>query len=413
MKTIKLKGSNFPVAIITDNLTNNMYVANEHSDTLSVFDKFNYTIMRSIAVGGHPVALALALDIGSPGIGSNVYVANAYSNTVSVVNPTTYTGIANIPVGKGPSSLAINPNSDKMYVANSGSNTVSVIDPYNISKSTEGSVVTNIEVGKRPSGIAIDSTANKIYVANAYSNTVSVIDGNNDNVSKTISVGKFPREVAFDINNNNVYVANAYSNTVSVIDSKTDQVVLGSAFAIHPSDAGKIKCDDIEIRTSKFIRIKYSSQCKAEANTGFIFSSWAEDLGTNSTKTITNMPDSKSIISYITNLIYPNDTTSTFKLSRSGSFIANFRDAPSPIPKEIWLSLFAIMLGTFMPSVVKWLNGWRQRKNMNKCMKEIDINYSKLNEIGRRKETMKLYTKGNLHEFLLFLRPKLGSKGNH
>lgn len=258
MKTIKLKGSNFPVAIITDNLTNNMYVANEHSDTLSVFDKFNYTIMRSIAVGGHPVALALALDIGSPGIGSNVYVANAYSNTVSVVNPTTYTGIANIPVGKGPSSLAINPNSDKMYVANSGSNTVSVIDPYNISKSTEGSVVTNIEVGKRPSGIAIDSTANKIYVANAY------------------------------------------SNTVSVIDSKTDQVVLGSAFAIHPSDAGKIKCDDIEIRTSKFIRIKYSSQCKAEANTGFIFSSWAEDLGTNSTKTITNMPDSKSIISCCT-----------------------------------------------------------------------------------------------------------------
>ena len=58
-----------------------------------------------------------------------VYVANGESNTVSVINPVNNTVIKNITVGVSPGSIY--GFGDAVYVANGESNTVSVINPVN------------------------------------------------------------------------------------------------------------------------------------------------------------------------------------------------------------------------------------------------------------------------------------------
>ena len=35
-------------------------------------------------------------------------------------------------------------------------------------------------------------------------------------------------------------------------------------------------------------------------------------------------------------------------------FVANFREAPPPVPDAIWIALFSILIGTFMPSIIRW-----------------------------------------------------------
>jgi YVTN family beta-propeller protein len=60
--------------------------------------------------------------------GSKVYVANEHSNTVSVIATATNTVTATIAVGDVPIGVAVAPDSSKVYVTNFGSNTVSVID---------------------------------------------------------------------------------------------------------------------------------------------------------------------------------------------------------------------------------------------------------------------------------------------
>jgi YVTN family beta-propeller protein len=100
------------------------------------------------------------------GFGDAVYVANGESNTVSVINPANNTVIKNITVGDNPgSSYGFG---DAVYVANSDSNTVSVINPAN------NTVIKNIKVGANPGSIY--GFGGAVYVANSDSNTVSVIN---------------------------------------------------------------------------------------------------------------------------------------------------------------------------------------------------------------------------------------------
>jgi hypothetical protein len=85
-------------------------------------------------------------------------------------------------------------------------------------------------------------------------------------------------------------------------------------------------------------------------------------------------------------------------LSTIGNFVASFKEAPPPIPNEIWLSLFGISLSVIMPSVVRWYNGWRQRKNFYKYTKELPSKCNKLDLKTIGNEITELYIKGKINE---------------
>jgi YVTN family beta-propeller protein len=221
-----------------------------------------------------------------------------------------------------------------------------------------------------------------------------VIDGTNNKViTNNIKVGSHPFSIAVNPNTNLIYVANSGSNTVSVIDESLREVVAGLTFKVIPLNSGHIICNGREYATDTYSRIPYNSNCRAQPNTGFQFSSWTEYLGHNSSLTITKSPT--SIISYFINLISP-DTNSNLGITKYGNYVANF--TPSPIPEGVWITLVGIMLGTFIPSIFRWLNGWRQRRNMFKHLKEIELNYENLDKDARKRKITESYVKGKINE---------------
>ena len=103
--------------------------------------------------------------------GRRVYVGNSYSNTVSVIDTADDTVIATIPVGSNdpyaggsyPQGVAVSPDGRKVYVANSYlANSVSVID------TSTNTVIDTIPVGNGPEGLAVTADGSKIYVANIW-----------------------------------------------------------------------------------------------------------------------------------------------------------------------------------------------------------------------------------------------------
>ena len=83
-----------------------------------------------------------------------------------------------------------------------------------------------------------------------------------------------------------VYVANSGSNTVSVLYGASKQVQAGVSFDVNPFHAGRIECNDITVPTNQYLYVDFRTQCTAQANQGFQFSSWIENLGSNSSRTI-------------------------------------------------------------------------------------------------------------------------------
>ena len=211
-----------------DTIGNYLYVANSGSDTVSVIDMRNNTVVKDIPVGMNPSAF------GTEIIGNYLYVANSGSDTVSVIDMRNNTVVKDIPVGMNPSAFGTEIIGN-LYVANSGYNTVSVIDQ------TNDTLIKNITVGMNPTFIDI-SRDSYTYVANTGSNTISVINTteNNNTVMKDIPVGEAPTFIdapsRFEtFADNYTYVANTGSNTISVINTTENNNTVMKDIPVGPN----------------------------------------------------------------------------------------------------------------------------------------------------------------------------------
>ena len=208
------------------------YVSNRGSNTVSVIDTTNNTVISTVPVGKAPWGVAV-----SPG-GKMVYVGNNNSNNVSVIDTVTGNVTDSVNVGNNPVGVAVSPDGTKVYVANSYSNTVSVID-------TSNNTVTNtVNVGIRPGGVAVSPDGTEVYVTNWFSGSVSIIDAATNTVKDTVNVEKLPEELAISPDEATVYVINGGSDTVSVLDTETDTVtatvkVGNNPYGVAVSPSGK------------------------------------------------------------------------------------------------------------------------------------------------------------------------------
>ena len=210
IKTITV-GSN-PDGAAFDSSNGYIYVTNFCSDTVSVINSSNNNVFKTITLSSLPLRAVFDSSNGY------VYVTNFCSDIVSVINGKNNSVIKTITVGSNTRGEAFDSSNGYVYVTNCGSNTVSVINGAN------NNVINTITVGSSPFGAAFDSSNGYVYVTNGGSNTVSVINGSSNSIFKTITVGSSPRGVAFDSSNGYVYVTNGGSNTVSVINGSNNNV---------------------------------------------------------------------------------------------------------------------------------------------------------------------------------------------
>ena len=238
----------YPTGITINPFTNKIYVANQFSNTISVFDAKTDKLKQTIETGIFPYSIDTNL------FNNRIYVTNRGSDNVSVIDGSTDTIIDKINVGKSPVQVAVDPSNNWIYVANLESNSISVIDgitnkviksingintPYGIGvnpvskkvyvtslsnssvtviDNTNYKTIKNIKVERAPVGVDVDIDKNIIFVSNYRSNSLSIINGTNDSIIKTLPVGDLPVGVKINPVSKKVYVSNIGSNTVSVIN---------------------------------------------------------------------------------------------------------------------------------------------------------------------------------------------------
>jgi YVTN family beta-propeller protein len=195
-----------PQAVAINPVTNNTYVANTGSNTVTVIDGATGT-PTFVGVGASPAAIAI--DTAT----NKIYVADSGGVEVDVIDGATNT-VTPIVVGYNPKSIAVNPVTNKIYVPNAEGDNLTVIDGAT-------NTVSTIATGTTPRAVAINPVTNKIYVANWSSNNVTVIDGASGTTS-TVAAGANPRAIAVNPVTNQIYVANYGSSNVTLINGTTN-----------------------------------------------------------------------------------------------------------------------------------------------------------------------------------------------
>ena len=82
------------------------------------------------------------------------------------------------------------------------------------------------------------------------------------------------------------------------------------------------------------------------------------------------------------------------KITKFGSFTANFKELPPPLPSEYWIPLYGLIIGFFIPSIIKWLNGWGQRRNLTEYLYKI----GKVDRHIIEDDVLKLYSNGKISD---------------
>lgn len=223
-----------------------VYVANEGADTVSVLDATSFQALASVRVGRMPHNVQVSPDgkfawvtnNGEPdqmadasahkGMAPGAHGAMAQPGAVWVIDTGTQAVVARVPVGMHPAHVVVSPDGRLAYVTNGGDNSVSVID------TSARKLVASIPVGPFPHGLRISPDGKEVYVANLKGGTVSVIDTASQKAVAQVAVGKGPAQTGFTPDGRWAFVSLSQENAVAVIDPATRQVVRKIAVGAVP-----------------------------------------------------------------------------------------------------------------------------------------------------------------------------------
>jgi len=206
-------GTNVSVSFLTSSGCTLAYVGNYNSNTVSVVNTSNNSVVYAIDSSGGPFSPAVTPN------GKLVYVPNEESDDVSIVNASSNKIIGYIDNLHFPRSIAISPNGTIAYVGGLGAASLPVI---NISSN---SIITNISGVSSPFGIAFTPNGKLAYVANEGANTVFVINTSSNKIIDNITGFSSPYSIAITPNGKLAYVANEGTNTVSVVNLSSNSII--------------------------------------------------------------------------------------------------------------------------------------------------------------------------------------------
>jgi YVTN family beta-propeller protein len=263
VRTVPMDG--FPLAVAVDPTTAHAFVLTRTRPTrgvsatgfptgetsVSVLDTSNGKMLRAVAVGAAPVAVAVDQSTG------HAFVATD-DNSVSVLDTQSGDVLRTVAVGSLPQAIAVDPRTGRAFVVNTGDNTVSVLDTrkavvlrtvhlqtedaglYSPSGGAVGGYNTSPPAYSRPNygggfnggfiggfgfgyfqrSVAVVGPADRVYVGGA--GAVSVIDARNGAVLNTLPLTGYNTRLAVDTATGQIYAAGY--NGLSVLDGRTGQV---------------------------------------------------------------------------------------------------------------------------------------------------------------------------------------------
>ena len=147
-----------------------------NGDTVSMIDTRAGSLVRTVAVGPDPRAVALDSRRGL------VYVSNDDDASVTVLDARSGALLHTTQVGARPHALVADASTNRVFVVNTTDSTVSVLD----ARQSKVLRVVHVPTAVDFSGAAVDTRTNRVFIAGGGS--VSVLDARNGALLRTISL---------------------------------------------------------------------------------------------------------------------------------------------------------------------------------------------------------------------------------
>jgi YVTN family beta-propeller protein len=192
-----------------------------------------------------PIEMAFSHD------GRLLFVVCQDSDEVRVLDVQSGKIIRNVAVGHLPRAIAVAPDGKRLYITNAWSDSVSVID------TTSFEVIQTLPTGSEPTGVVADRDGAFLYVASRLSSDVSVIDLKTGQESKRLAAGQGASYLALSPDGRSIYCTHVYPNRgpvrttpeseITVIDTASQRVVerkalhnVAGTFHVALSQDGKL-----------------------------------------------------------------------------------------------------------------------------------------------------------------------------
>ncbi|MDA3786224.1 MAG: hypothetical protein PF568_04965, partial [Deltaproteobacteria bacterium] len=191
------------------------YVANEKSNSITIFDKNKLQVVGVIATGEAPK------DIALDRIRYRAYVPLGGEDALALIDVGGQAIIdkARLNIGDEPCESVLTPDGNLVVTTNFGSDTVTLTDPTSLMERAR------IPVGDGPCGVLVDQSGRRGYVLNLWSGTLSVLDLGNRLLAATLAVGPEPIAGAFSPGGDRLFIIHARSPHLEVIDTRTLSVL--------------------------------------------------------------------------------------------------------------------------------------------------------------------------------------------
>jgi YVTN family beta-propeller protein len=205
-------------------LGTDLYVANNQDGTVSMIDTVHNDVIRTIAVDGHPYAVAAC--------GGRVYVTDygfyggQSTHSISVIDAAGGHVIDEIPVGYYPTGIAVSPEGSRVYVTNDEGSytrthpgTTTVIDTATLE------VIDTLPVGGV--SIAVDDDGSHAYVISRtyteqFTSALAIVDVATSHVER-VCVNGMPNALA--TNGDRIYLTDTWHSSVQQLTARQTSVV--------------------------------------------------------------------------------------------------------------------------------------------------------------------------------------------
>ena len=257
-----------PRSMKVDDAIDRLFVVNNGSDNVMVYDTTTDTLVTRAVTRSHPVAMDVDLATNLVTVVSEVsqeltqFAGNTGNPAVPTYTDTTQRGLQRVNVNEGtgtvwaisqslgtiykgplsfsssnnligntnPHDLDISEAEDKTYILYPYADAVRIYDEVN-------SVQTDLALGDEPSSIYVLDSANRVYIANYADDTITVINnsGNPDVVAATVSLtdGCRPGQMfSIDVGGTDyLYIDCERNDTIEILDTTTN--LLGTPFRLR------------------------------------------------------------------------------------------------------------------------------------------------------------------------------------
>jgi YVTN family beta-propeller protein len=201
-----------------------VYTADQTSNTISVINPANNTLVGRISLGNPRPNVLSALyrgELNVHGLGFSpdhrtLAVISTGSNAVTLIDTTTNAIKGTVYIGRSPHEGFFTPDGRELWVAVRGEDYISVIDPEAMRE------VRQIKVAKGPGMIMFSPDGKLAYICSSFTAELDVVDTRSYQVTKRIPVvSPFSPNIAITPDGSRVWLTHKDVGKVSVVDTES------------------------------------------------------------------------------------------------------------------------------------------------------------------------------------------------